>query len=105
MDLSQRRSQSVLDYVLRETEIGDDYDWVKDNIIGVGYSSAKPVFDSFDLYDRESSRRVEFKVVLDAQEKLFEIIQQRRSGGRSSSTDAYFETKPTVEETRRYEER
>tara|TARA_B100001250_G_scaffold153831_1_gene132209 strand:+ start:2730 stop:4208 length:1479 start_codon:yes stop_codon:yes gene_type:complete len=106
MNLSQRRSQSVLDYVLRKTKINDDnYGWVKDNIIGVGYSSAKPVFDEYGFYDRESSRRVEFKVVLYAQEKLFEIIQKRQSGNTSSGTDSYFETKQAEEETRRYDEK
>ena len=106
MNLSQRRSQAVLDYVLRKTKINDDnYSWVKDNIIGVGYSSAKPVFDNYGLYDRESSRRVEFKVVLYAQEKLFEIIQKRQSGNTSSGTDSYFETKQAEEETRRYDEK
>ena len=78
MKLSSDRSQSVLTYVLA-LDLNDQKPWVRDNVRAVGFSSSKPVFTD-DKYDFERSKRVEFRIVLDAQERLFELIQKKREG-------------------------
>jgi outer membrane protein OmpA-like peptidoglycan-associated protein len=74
MDLSQRRASSVLRYSLDKIK-GADYDWIKRHILAVGYSSSEAKYDfSTNQIDNEASRRVEFRVVMDAQQLLYEII-------------------------------
>ena len=74
MDLSQRRASAVLRYVLDKVNIDTEYDWMKGHLLAVGYSSSENVLTSEGDEDREASRRVEFKVVMSAQEELFKII-------------------------------
>ncbi len=74
MDLSQRRASSVLNYVL-DTVNGDDYEWIKSHLLGVGYGSTEPKFNYFtNSIDNTLSRRVEFRVVMNAQQFLYDII-------------------------------
>lgn len=79
MRLSSDRAQSVLSYVLN-LDLNDLQPWVRDNVRAVGYSSSKPSLNTSGSYDFERSKRVEFRIVLDAQEKLFELIQRRNEG-------------------------
>ena len=79
MTLSSDRAQSVLSYVLN-LDLNDQQPWVRDNVRAVGYSSSKPVFNSFNEMDLNRSRRVEFRIVLDAQEKLFELVKKKKEG-------------------------
>ena len=75
MALSQLRSSSVLRFVLEEINVGADFNWVKQHLISVGYSSTEPVINTLSqTVDNELSRRVEFRIVMNAQELLFEII-------------------------------
>ena len=74
MDLSQKRSSEVLKFVLRETALNDDFNWVKENLIAVGYGPTVPVFNEDGSLNKEKSRRVEFRVVMNAQEELFKIL-------------------------------
>ena len=74
MDLSQRRASSVLRYSLDRVKT-KNYAWIKEKILAVGYSSSEPVFDfTKNDIDKEASRRVEFRVVMDAQQLLYQII-------------------------------
>ena len=74
MDLSQRRASSVLRYSLDKVK-GSNYKWIKNHVLALGYSSSETKFDySKDKIDIEASRRVEFRVVMDAQQLLYEII-------------------------------
>ena len=77
MQLSSDRSQSVLTYILK-LDLNDQKPWVRDNVRSVGYSSSRPVFLTNGKDDLERSKRVEFRIVLDAQEKLFELIQKKK---------------------------
>ena len=74
MDLSQKRSSSVMKFVLKETALEEDFDWVKQNLISVGYGPTVPVFDEDGALNKELSRRVEFRVIMNAQEELFKIL-------------------------------
>lgn len=78
MRLSSDRSQSVLTYVLN-LDLSDQHSWVRDNVRAVGYSSSNPVYTD-DIYDYSKSKRVEFRIVLNAQERLFELIQKNKEG-------------------------
>jgi outer membrane protein OmpA-like peptidoglycan-associated protein len=81
MDLSQRRASSVLTFVLDRVN-GKNYDWVKDHVLAVGYSSSETVFDfKNNAVDKEASRRVEFRVVMNAQQLLYEIISGKLPEG------------------------
>ena len=60
MALSQLRSSSVLRFVLEEINVGADFNWVKQHLISVGYSSTEPVINTLSqTVDNELSRRVE----------------------------------------------
>lgn len=74
MDLSQRRASSVLRYSLDRVQ-NNNYTWIKKKVLAVGYSSSEPIWDfSKNDVDKEASRRVEFRVVMDAQQLLYQII-------------------------------
>ncbi len=72
--LSQMRSSSVLEFVLSE-HLNGSYKWVRDRLQAVGYSSSKLKYDSRGVEDKGLSRRVEFRVVTNAQEKLYELVK------------------------------
>jgi outer membrane protein OmpA-like peptidoglycan-associated protein len=74
MDLSQKRSSEVMKFVLKETDLKDDFGWVKKNLISVGYGPTVPVFNQDSTINKSLSRRVEFRVVMNAQEELFKIL-------------------------------
>jgi len=77
MNLSQRRTSKVLNYLLEMNNIRS-YRWVRNNIVAVGYSSSKTrLINGFE--NKAASRRVEFRVITNAEEKLYEIIQKYES--------------------------
>lgn len=76
MQLSADRSQSVLSYILG-LDLNDQTPWVRDNVRSVGFSSSRPILEN-GIEDLERSKRVEFRIVLDAQEKLFELIKKKK---------------------------
>ena len=84
MELSQGRTRSVLKYVL-QTSIGKKEkisieqrqkikEWLKQHLTANGLSSSKPILNEDDTEDREASRRVEFRVRIDAEKLLYNII-------------------------------
>lgn len=73
MSLSQLRASEVLQYVLR-TNLNGSYPWVRDRLVAVGFSSSKIKFDKNKAEDKQLSRRVEFKVVTNAQEQLYDLV-------------------------------
>lgn len=61
MNLSQDRTNSVLNYVLNDlrTEIPNEYrKWLRDHTAAVGLSSSKPILDENGNEDKNKSRRV-----------------------------------------------
>lgn len=73
MSLSQERASNVLHHVL-ETNLNGEYPWVRKRLQAVGYSSSKiKVFDD-GKENKQLSRRVEFRVVTNTQEKLYELV-------------------------------
>ena len=80
--LSQMRSSSVLEYVLSR-HLNGSYKWVRDRLQAVGYSSSKLKYNKQGNEDKGLSRRVEFRVVTNAQEKLYELVKLTSKDGLS----------------------
>lgn len=79
LDLSQRRSQAVLNKCLDIVQDPDVRRWAHRHLAAVGYSSAHPVMVG-GAEDRERSRRVVFSVEFD-RERLLKQIQRDVSRG------------------------
>ena len=73
MSLSQLRASQVLQYVLA-TNLNGSYKWIRNRLVAVGYSSSKLKYAKSGIEDKKFSRRVEFKVVTNAQEQLYELV-------------------------------
>lgn len=79
MNLSQDRTNSVLNYVLNDlrTEIPNEYrKWLRDHTAAVGLSSSKPILDENGNEDKNKSRRVTFRIITNADSKIQQILQQ-----------------------------
>ena len=77
MELSQGRTRSVLKYVLQISSIGQSQkirDWLKQHLTANGLSSSKLIRDPDGTEIPEESRRVEFRVRINAEKLLYEII-------------------------------
>ena len=76
MELSQNRTSQVLKYVLSMRKI-KNYNWIRDKIVSVGYSSSR--LKKINGYeDKQGSRRVEFRVITDAESRLYDLIDQKK---------------------------
>lgn len=77
-ELSQNRSREVLDYSLNLDEIKNDIkllEWSYSNITAHGLSSSKKIITN-GKEDKDASRRVEFRLRLVEEERLFELIKK-----------------------------
>ncbi len=74
MELSQDRTRSVLQYVLQVPAISGDRKWVKQRLTANGLSSSKLIVDRDNKENRQESRRVEFRVRMNAEKQLDKII-------------------------------
>lgn len=80
MDLSQARTSNVLSHVLQQERVRSESDWVRSKVISIGFSSSRPSLSADGSEDYNASRRVDFQVMTNAQERLEEIM---RKGERS----------------------
>ena len=74
MDLSQRRTSSVLQYVYYLPAVADHQTWLQKNMSAVGMSSARIRLDDASVEDSEGSRRVGFRVVTKADLQIKKIL-------------------------------
>lgn len=74
MDLSQRRTQSVLQHIYYLPTISVHREWIHSNISAVGMSSAKIRLNELGAEDSERSRRVGFRVVTKADMQIKKIL-------------------------------
>ena len=77
MKLSQGRTRSVLEYVLQIPSIGQSQkikNWLKQHLTANGLSSSKLIRHPDDREIPEESRRVEFRVRINAEKLLYNII-------------------------------
>lgn len=75
MGLSQDRTRAVLNYVYQTlpTE-SPEQTWVKSYVAAVGYSSSRLILNSDGTENPESSRRVAFKVMSNAETQIRRIL-------------------------------
>lgn len=76
MELSQRRTRSVLGYVY-ELETSKKYiEWIKKHIAAVGLSSSKLILDENGVENKAKSRRVSFRVITNSDIQIKRILQE-----------------------------
>ena len=76
MKLSQDRTRAVLQYCLGLPQVLQYQEWAMRTITAAGMSSGR-VVKSFGHEDAESSRRVEFRVRIDSDSRILEILGGR----------------------------
>lgn len=80
-ELSQARSRSVLEYVYLLPGVQEERQWLSTVIRANGLSFAKRIYFEDGSEDFARSRRVEFRVITKAEEKIYTILlEQARSG-------------------------
>ena len=77
IELSQERTNNVLKYILEQIQISEDVDrwrekllWAQELIVTNGFSHSRPVFGIDNGPDWDASRRVEFRVRTNAEERI-----------------------------------
>ena len=75
MNLSQGRTREVLKFVYSLDTIGQQRQWVRENVAAVGYSSSRLVLNESGREDRERSRRVMFRVITNAEIQIRKILE------------------------------
>jgi len=80
VQLSQQRALATLTYCYEHTSVTDEQRaWLIKVLRANGLSFAQPILKSDNKSEEaEKSRRVEFKVVTKAEEKLYQILEQSR---------------------------
>lgn len=76
MELSQDRTRTVLQYVLDLQEIQNERNWLVSRLTANGLSSSKLIMNGA-LEDRVRSRRVEFRVRTNAEQRIVNILEER----------------------------
>jgi len=75
MDLSQRRTRSVLEYVYMLDDVQQRRPWMKTHIAAVGLSSSHLILDDNGVEDWQGSKRVSFRVITNADIQIKSILQ------------------------------
>lgn len=80
MDLSQQRTRAVLEVILTARGLEPFRDWARTTVTANGMSSARPVWRSGAsvIEDPDRSRRVEFRVVTRARERVMRVLEEVR---------------------------
>lgn len=76
MALSQERTRAALGTLLTLDEVSSEKNWLREKLTANGLSSSQLVLNELGEEDADSSRRVEFVVVTDAETRLSSIIQE-----------------------------
>jgi outer membrane protein OmpA-like peptidoglycan-associated protein len=71
MELSQDRTRNVLEYCVSRESVQNGGDWINQKIAAVGLSSTKLIIDD-GIEDRQRSRRVEFRVKTNFEQRIIE---------------------------------
>ena len=78
MELSQDRTRSTLRFVLRLPDIQKDITWLRSNVTANGLSSSRLIMKRDGTEDADRSKRVEFRILTDAEEKIEKILELAR---------------------------
>lgn len=74
MDLSQKRTRSVLSYIYGLPEVERYQIWIKNKVAAVGLSSSKLKYFENGVEDADNSRRVTFRVISNADVQIKKIL-------------------------------
>lgn len=74
MELSQARTRSVLEYAFAVGNVYDQFDWIKSKMTANGLSFSRPILNRSGGEDSERSRRVEFRIRTNTEDKIQDII-------------------------------
>ena len=75
MELSQARTRSTLAYVLNVPAVRDQVSWLRRYVTANGLSSSRLILDAKGEEDVARSRRVEFRIRTDAEDRLAKILE------------------------------
>jgi outer membrane protein OmpA-like peptidoglycan-associated protein len=78
MQLSQDRTRSTLRFVLKLADVQKDVEWLRRNMTANGLSSSHLIYKADGTEDADRSRRVEFRILTDADAKIEKILQTAR---------------------------
>lgn len=80
MDLSQQRTRAVLEVILTARGLEAYRDWARSTVTANGMSSSRPVAraGTAAVEDADRSRRVEFRVVTRARERVMRVLEEVR---------------------------
>lgn len=73
MELSQDRTRKVLEFVLRNEKLDGNKNWIRERLTANGLSSSKLVAPN-GIEDKIKSRRVEFRVRTNAENRIVKIL-------------------------------
>ncbi|MBT9136280.1 MAG: hypothetical protein DDT34_01354 [Firmicutes bacterium] len=81
MALAQDRTRAALEYVQTLQGLSvEQREWTRRTFAAIGYSSSRSILDpDTGLEDKEKSRRVNFRVLTEAEVKLRTIVEQLRA--------------------------
>ena len=75
MQLSQDRTRSTLRFVLTLPDVQKDIDWLRSNMTANGLSSSHLILRPDGSEDADRSKRVEFRILTDADAKIDKILE------------------------------
>jgi outer membrane protein OmpA-like peptidoglycan-associated protein len=75
MELSQARTRTTLNYLLALPSVAVNRPWLTRYLTANGLSSSRPILDAQHNEDPERSRRVEFRVRTDAENRIAKILE------------------------------
>lgn len=78
MVLSQARTRSVLFYIQAMPQMNSQKSWLRKNVAAIGFSSGRVVTDSNGREIPRASRRVEFRILTNADQQIRRILEKSR---------------------------
>ena len=80
MGLSQARTRSALEYVLRLPNVERDQQWLIEHVTANGLSSSKPISkDEKTEQAQLTNQRVEFRIVTNASDRMDQIARELKA--------------------------
>lgn len=80
MELSQDRTREVLNYVMSIPESKNYEEWLRKYMTANGMSSSRTVVNKDGVEDEDKSRRVEFRIITNAEDVIGEILEKGFQG-------------------------
>lgn len=76
MNLSQRRSTRLFDYIItKEAPLIKHLYWLREKLSAIGYGPSKLIYSDKGVEDKERSRRISFQVIADSDIIMKDILE------------------------------